>query len=68
MTIVPDISVVVVDDHALFAGALHARLAQEVDLRPVLVAYGEHRQRLRRLVAGSAIGGARLRSGGINAA
>jgi DNA-binding NarL/FixJ family response regulator len=40
MTVVADISVLVVDDHALFADALQARLAQETDLGPVLVAYG----------------------------
>jgi two-component system, NarL family, response regulator LiaR len=34
-----DISVLVVDDHALFAEALQARLAREPDLRPVRVAY-----------------------------
>jgi DNA-binding NarL/FixJ family response regulator len=39
MTVVADISVLVVDDHALFADALQARLAQEPDLCPVLVAY-----------------------------
>jgi DNA-binding NarL/FixJ family response regulator len=36
---VADISVLVVDDHALFADALQARLAREPDLRPVSVAY-----------------------------
>jgi DNA-binding NarL/FixJ family response regulator len=34
-----DISVLVVDDHALFADALQARLLREADLRPVSVAY-----------------------------
>jgi DNA-binding NarL/FixJ family response regulator len=34
------ISVLVVDDHAVFADALQARLAREGDLRPVTVAYG----------------------------
>jgi DNA-binding NarL/FixJ family response regulator len=33
------ISVLVVDDHALFADALQARLLREPDLRPVSVAY-----------------------------
>ncbi len=35
-----DFSVLVVDDHALFADALQARLAREPDLGPVSVAYG----------------------------
>lgn len=35
-----DISVLIVDDHALFADALQARLSREADLRPVTVAYG----------------------------
>ncbi len=39
MTTVADISVLVVDDHTLFADALRARLAQEPDLGPVSVAY-----------------------------
>src|SRR4029450_6888722 len=34
MTVVADISVLVVDDHHLFADALQARLAQETDLGP----------------------------------
>lgn len=34
-----DISVLVVDDHTLFADALQARLAREPDLSPVSVAY-----------------------------
>ena len=34
------ISVLVVDDHAVFAEALQARLARECDLDPVRVAYG----------------------------
>jgi DNA-binding NarL/FixJ family response regulator len=34
------IPLLVVDDHALFADALQARLAQEPDLGPVAVAYG----------------------------
>jgi DNA-binding NarL/FixJ family response regulator len=37
---VGDISVLVVDDHALFADALQARLSREPDLGPVGVAYG----------------------------
>ena len=37
--IVDDISVLVVDDHAIFADALQARLAQEPGLRPVRAAY-----------------------------
>jgi DNA-binding NarL/FixJ family response regulator len=36
---VDSISVLVVDDHAVFADALQARLAAEPDLGPVLVAY-----------------------------
>jgi DNA-binding NarL/FixJ family response regulator len=40
LTTVVDISVLVVDDHTLFADALRARLAQEPDLGPVSVAYG----------------------------
>jgi DNA-binding NarL/FixJ family response regulator len=35
----PGISVLVVDDHILFADALQARLAREPDLDPVSVAY-----------------------------
>lgn len=34
-----DISVLIVDDHAVFADALQARLAREADLGPVTVAY-----------------------------
>jgi DNA-binding NarL/FixJ family response regulator len=34
------ISVLIADDHALFADALQARLARERDLHPVAVAYG----------------------------
>jgi DNA-binding NarL/FixJ family response regulator len=36
----PPISVLVVDDHAVFADALQARLLLEVDIAPVTVAYG----------------------------
>lgn len=36
---VPGISVLVVDDHAVFADALQARLSRESDLGPVCVAY-----------------------------
>jgi DNA-binding NarL/FixJ family response regulator len=39
MSTVRDISVLVVDDHALFADALRARLAREHDLGPISVAY-----------------------------
>jgi DNA-binding NarL/FixJ family response regulator len=39
LSAVADISVLVVDDHALFADALQARLAREPDLGPVSVAY-----------------------------
>jgi DNA-binding NarL/FixJ family response regulator len=38
--VVPSISVLVVDDHAVFADALRASLSAEVDLEPVNVAYG----------------------------
>ena len=34
------ISVLIVDDHAIFADALQARLAREADLNPVATAYG----------------------------
>ncbi|HZN19528.1 MAG TPA: response regulator transcription factor [Micromonosporaceae bacterium] len=34
------VSVLVLDDHAVFADALQARLSREPDLGPVLVAYG----------------------------
>jgi DNA-binding NarL/FixJ family response regulator len=37
---VDHISVLIVDDHALFADALEARLSQEPDLKPIAVAYG----------------------------
>ena len=37
---VAGISVLVVDDHAIFADALQARLSREPDLTPVRVAYG----------------------------
>jgi DNA-binding NarL/FixJ family response regulator len=37
---VASISVLVVDDHVVFAEALQARLARECDLEPVRVAYG----------------------------
>jgi DNA-binding NarL/FixJ family response regulator len=40
LRIVTAISVLVVDDHAIFADALQARLLREPDLYPVLVAYG----------------------------
>ena len=36
---VAEISVLVVDDHAVFADAVAARLSRESDLRPVRVAY-----------------------------
>jgi DNA-binding NarL/FixJ family response regulator len=39
------ISVLVVDDHALFADALQARLSREPDLTPVSVAYGADQMR-----------------------
>lgn len=38
--VVAAISVLVVDDHAVFADALQARLSREPDLTPVTVAYG----------------------------
>ena len=40
LRVVAAISVLVVDDHQLFADALRARLAREPDLGPVQVAYG----------------------------
>jgi DNA-binding NarL/FixJ family response regulator len=39
------ISVLVVDDHAIFADALQARLSQEPDLAPVAVAYSANELR-----------------------
>jgi two-component system NarL family response regulator len=47
---VPGISVLVVDDHAVFADALQARLCEEPDLGPVWVAYSaaQMRERLSR--------------------
>jgi DNA-binding NarL/FixJ family response regulator len=48
---VTEISVLVVDDHAIFADALQARLSREADLNPVAVAYsvGEGRSQLARV-------------------
>ncbi len=39
MASMADISVLIVDDHMLFADALQERLAREPDLRPISVAY-----------------------------
>lgn len=40
-----DVSVLVIDDHALFADAVQARLSREPDLGPVHVAYGPEQAR-----------------------
>jgi DNA-binding NarL/FixJ family response regulator len=47
LLIVEGISVLVVDDHALFADALQARLSREPDLAPVSVAYDAEQLRAR---------------------
>jgi DNA-binding NarL/FixJ family response regulator len=46
-TRVRDVSVLVIDDHTLFADAVQARLSREPDFRPVLVAYGAEQARAR---------------------